>query len=73
MSSTALEKFWNIRNILALVVVMGVISFLYAVFFHAPTVAAGAIENPTITLLLGQVLVGFILILQFFFRRSKPQ
>ena len=73
MSSITPEKFLTIRNILALVVVVGIISFLYSVFFYAPTVAADAIENPVITLILGQVLVGFILILQFFFRRNKPQ
>lgn len=64
---------WNIRNVLALTVVIGMMSFLYAVFFHAPTVASGSIENPTVTLILGQLLVGFILVLQFFFRRAEPQ
>ena len=73
MTQEVFDKFWNIRNILALFVVVGIVSFLYSAFFFAPTVAKDAIENPTITLILGQVLVGFILILQFFFRRANPK
>ena len=63
-----LDKFWNIRNIIALIFVIGYFSFLFYSVEKGLTS-----ENPVLTLLLGIMSAAVILIVQFYFRRSEPQ
>ncbi|MCH7534727.1 MAG: hypothetical protein IH948_03105 [Bacteroidetes bacterium] len=65
---SALDKFWNIRNIIALIFVVGYFSFLFYSVERGLTS-----ENPVLTLLLGIMSAAVILIVQFYFRRSEPQ
>jgi len=65
---SALDKFWNIRNILGLIYILGYFSFLFY------SVERGlAEENPVLTVLLGIMSAGVVLVTQFYFRRAEPQ
>ncbi len=67
-SKNPLAKIWNIRNIIALIFVVGYFSFLFYSVERGLTS-----ENPVLTLLLGIMSAAVILIVQFYFRRSQPQ
>jgi len=68
MVEDPLSNIWNIRNIIALIFVVGYFAFL----FYAVEKGLTA-ENPVLTLLLGIMSAAVILIVQFYFRRSQPQ
>ena len=63
-----LAKFWNIRNVLGLIYIVG-----YFVFLFYSVERGLTDENPVLTLLLGIMSAGVILVTQFYFRKSEPQ
>jgi len=63
-----LAKFWNIRNVLGLIYIVGYFSFLFYSVERGLTE-----ENPVLTILLGIMSAGVILVTQFYFRRAEPQ
>ena len=65
MSTNTLEKFGNIRNLLAIIFTLG---FFAMIGVH---VFVSTVKIPEI--LMGAAIVQITLIVQFFFRRSKPQ
>lgn len=66
--TSALEKFWTIRNVLALIFASGYFGFLFYSVERGLTA-----ENPVLTMLLGIMSAAMILIMQFYFRRAEPQ
>ena len=66
-NKTFLERI-NTRNIIALTFVIGYFGFLFY------SVEKNLIEeNPVLTIMLGIMSAGLMLIVQFYFRRAEPQ
>jgi len=63
-----LSKFWNIRNVLGLIYIVG-----YFVFLFYSVERGLTDENPVLTLLLGIMSAGVILVTQFYFRKAQPE
>ena len=66
-TKTFLERI-NTRNIIAITFVVGYFGFLFY------SVEKNLIEeNPVLTIMLGIMSAGLMLIVQFYFRRAEPQ